>query len=120
MQKLLEGEFTASDGLYLVYLIARGEERGAHFRSWLSTHFDELIKRVPPYIAPKIPTLMGIQCNLDDWAEAERFLKPKYDQLDGLSREMDKLRASVQSCVALRDRDLEAVNRYLEARATQR
>lgn len=120
MQKLLEGEFTASDGLYLIYLIASGEERGAHFRSWLSTHFDELIKRVPPYIAPNIPTFMGLHCDLEDFAEAERFLKPKYSQLEGLSREMDKLRVAVQSCVNLRDRGLEAVDRYLEAKVPQK
>ena len=116
LKSVLQGDFAPPDAMYVLFGIGRGAQRSALFRAWVFKHFDEVIKRLPPYIQPMLPRLLGVRCDLEMLAEVESSLRPKSEALPGLGRELDKLSAPVKSCVALRARDLEVVNRFLSTR----
>ncbi len=111
---LLTDAITASDMRYAFYGHMFKDERYARMRAWVYKNYDALIKKTPPFVVPSVPTFVGSGCDMSVYSEAEKFFADKIQANPGYVRTLAKLKESVSSCAALRERESAGVNQYLQ------
>lgn len=79
---------------------------------WFSTHYDEIMQQVPPLFASRMPFLAG-GCSLEHLERLQKFFAQPEHNVPGTDQEMAKVAQQVKDCVTLRQREKEAVSRYL-------
>jgi hypothetical protein len=110
---LLTDKITASDMRYVFYGHMYREARFARMRAWLYQHYDEVVKKTPPFVVPSIPTYVGGGCDLTVYAEAEKFFSDKISAQPAYVRSLAKLKENVTTCANLRARESNNVNAML-------
>ena len=86
------------------------------FADWLMRNFDAYVAKIPPIYHPFLP-FAGAGCSKERLAKVETFLSDPSRFQPSFPRSFDQVRDEVRDCVALHEREGDAVRAYLEARA---
>ena len=86
------------------------EERERYFQ-WMTTHHDELAKRLPPNSVGRLPAAAS-GCEEERLKAADEFFASRKGE--GTDRTLLGLAESVRVCVDMRQRELKRVTSYLE------
>ncbi|MBQ4845356.1 M1 family metallopeptidase [Pseudoalteromonas sp. MMG005] len=89
------------------------ESRKKHFRTWIYENYAALSKKMPPFMLPTLPSYTGNGCEIHDLKTTEAFFKEKVSAVPGYQRSLEKVSESVHTCIALKRRELESVNKFL-------
>ncbi len=89
---------------------AAGRELGYR---WLTDSYEKITSRIPPMFAGFMPFFAG-GCSAERLAHAETFFAEPEHQVPGTDKQLAKVAEQVRDCVALREREGEAVARYLK------
>jgi alanyl aminopeptidase len=81
---------------------------------WFTRNYAVYEKKMPPVFMSGLPAFAG-GCESDRVARARSFFGQPGHSVAGTSREVEKLAEQVGNCVALRERELPAVSRFLGA-----
>ena len=82
---------------------------------WFTANYDKVVARVPPIYASSMPFVAG-GCSASRLERGRRFFEQPGRALPGAARRLEKVAEQVESCLALRQREGEAVSRYLLSR----
>ncbi len=85
------------------------EDREDLYR-WVTTHYDDLAKRLPPTFAAGMPFIAG-GCDPGRVERAREFFASR--KIEGTERQLLRVAEQVKDCAALRAREMDAVMRYL-------
>ncbi|HEV2106032.1 MAG TPA: M1 family aminopeptidase, partial [Candidatus Eisenbacteria bacterium] len=91
---------------------ARSEAAGARLYAWMTAHYDEIARRVPPPALRFMPLMAG-GCSAERLAAAEAFFGDPARAFPGIETTLERLRDGVHACVGLREREGPAAWRYL-------
>ncbi len=80
---------------------------------WMTESYDQIMTRVPPIFAGFMP-FVASGCSAERLAHAEDFFAQPEHQAPGTARQLAKVAEQVRDCVALREREGEAVARFLK------
>jgi alanyl aminopeptidase len=80
--------------------------------TWFTTNYTTFAKRMPPVFMSGLPAFAN-GCERERVARARDFFGQEGHAVAGTSREVEKLAEQVGNCVALRERELPAVTRFL-------
>ncbi|HKR64666.1 MAG TPA: ERAP1-like C-terminal domain-containing protein, partial [Thermoanaerobaculia bacterium] len=85
------------------------EERDELF-NWVTAHYDEIMKRLPPAFAGAMTGVAG-GCEPARVEKAREFFATR--KVPGIERQLARVTESVNECAALRAREMAIVSRYL-------
>lgn len=111
---VLTEHITASDVRYILQGQLYTEERAARTRAWLYQHYDELLKKLPPFMVPFMPQVLGGGCDKAILDSAYDFFLPRLEDTPAYSRTLEKTAESVRQCAALRARESASLAAYLK------
>lgn len=111
---VLTKHITASDVRYILQGQLYTEERAARTRAWLYQHYDEVLKKLPPFMVPFMPQVLGGGCDKAILDSAYDFFLPRLEDTPGYSRTLEKTAESVRQCAALRARESASLAAYLK------
>ncbi len=80
---------------------------------WLTESYGAIMERVPPMFAGFMP-FFASGCSAERLERAEGFFAQPEHQAPGTAKQLAKVAEQVRDCVALREREGEAVARYLK------
>jgi aminopeptidase N len=91
-----------------------GESEHDRVVSWLLEHYDRVVPRIPP---PNRPWLVGFGggCSSVRWNRVREFFSQEEHQVPGTAPGLERVGDSVQECLALREREGDAVRTFLHA-----
>lgn len=111
---LLTDHITASDVADALSGLLYTEERAARTREWVYPNYDELTKKMPPYVVPFMPQILGGGCELAVLKAAQDFFQPRLTATPAYARTLEKTAESVSKCTDLRARESLALAAYLK------
>jgi alanyl aminopeptidase len=114
---LLTDHITASDVADVLWGLLYTEERAARTREWVYQNYDELTGKMPPYVVPFMPQVLGKGCELAVLKAAQDFFQPRLAATPAYARTLEKTAESVGQCADLRARESKALAVYLKASA---
>lgn len=112
---VLTDHITASDIRYVLQDQLYTEERAARTRAWAYRHYDELIRKTPPFMVSLMPQILGGGCDKAVLDTAYDFFLPRLEDTPGYSRTLEKTAEGVRQCAALRKRESAALATYLKS-----
>ena len=116
---LLSDHITASDVGDVLPGLLYTEVRAARTREWVYQNYDKLTKKLPPYVVPFMPELLGGGCELSVLKAAEAFFQPRLADTPAYTRTLEKTADSVRQCADLRARESKALAAYLKRSAQE-
>jgi len=111
---LLTDHITASDVADVLEGLLYTEERAARTRKWVYKNYDELTKKMPPYVVPFMPQVLGGGCEHAVLKAAQDFFQPRLAATPAYARTLEKTAESVSTCADLRARESQALAAYLK------
>ncbi len=111
---LLTDRITASDVRYVLQGQLYTETRAARTRAWIYRNYDELLKKLPPFMVPIMPQVLGGGCDKGVLDAAYDYFLPRLEDTPAYSRALEKTAAAVRQCADLRARESQALARYLK------
>ncbi len=107
----LEGPVRPTD-LFFVTGIARDDAGDERLFRWLTDNYDDVTSRLPPPFHAFMPNFAG-GCSAEMLAKARSFFSQPEHSVPGTAKQLEKVDERVGDCVSLREREGEAVARYL-------
>jgi alanyl aminopeptidase len=86
-----------------------GEDR---LYEWMTQNYDTITGRIPPVFASFMPFFAG-GCSAERLENARAFFAEPAHQAPGTLKQLDKVADQVTDCLNLREREGDAVTRYL-------
>ena len=83
---------------------------------WMTDKYEQITSRLPPMFAGFMP-FAASGCSAERLEQAEEFFAQPEHQGPGTGKQLAKVAEQVRDCVALREREGEAVTRYLKQSA---
>ncbi|HWS72764.1 MAG TPA: M1 family aminopeptidase, partial [Thermoanaerobaculia bacterium] len=80
--------------------------------AWVTAHYDELAKRLPPLFLPRITAIAG-GCEPERVAAARKFFAEPGHHVEATAGALEKVAQQVSDCFALRTREKANVERFL-------
>lgn len=80
--------------------------------TWVLDHYDEIMSHLPPEFAAFMP-FVASGCSRERLAKAREFFAVPEHRAPGTDEQMAKVADQVTDCAGLREREGEAVNRYI-------
>jgi len=110
----LTDEVTASDMRTIMSGQRYTDEREALFIDWIYTNYDKVAAQLPPFFVPNLPFFTTAGCSSESLQTTQKFFTDKISEVPGYARTLSKLEEGVNTCIALKERELESVNNYLK------
>jgi len=110
---LLSDHVTAADLRYCFDGHQYTEVRFARMRQWVYQHYEELARKLPPFVVPDVPAFVARGCDLAAFNSAQAFFAPKVQVVPGFARTLEKTEENVRQCVNLKSREQGSVDSYL-------
>ncbi len=104
---------TASDMRYLLWGWSYGKSRAKVLQNWVFENYGVLVKKLPPFVVPSLPTYTSGSCDASDLAKSEAFYQAKLAEQPGFKRSLSKVKESTSDCLNLKQRELAKVDSYL-------
>ena len=79
--------------------------------NWVTTNYDEIMKRIPPMFASGM-AFIGGGCEPERVVRAREFFTAR--KVEGTERQLARVSEQVNECATLRAREMEAVSAYLQ------
>ncbi len=79
--------------------------------NWVTTNFDEIMKRIPPMFASSM-AFIGGGCEPERVARTREFMTVK--KIEGAERQLARVTEQVSECATLRAREMASVSAYLQ------
>jgi alanyl aminopeptidase len=79
---------------------------------WFKSHYRVIVKKIPPFYVPDLPEFASC-CRADRIEEAKVFFSMSETDRPGTQEELAKVVDSIRDCVGLKEREEQAVLRYL-------
>jgi cytosol alanyl aminopeptidase len=111
---LLTDHITASDAADVMEGLLYTEERAVRTRTWVYENYDVLTSKMPPFIVPLMPQLLGDGCEIAVLKSAQDFFQPRLAATPAYARTLEKTAESVQQCADLRARESEAFAAFIK------
>ena len=92
----------------------KDEEAGKRMRDWLYDHYEPFSQKLPPPALRFAPMMLGGGCSHQQFDRMKQFLSDPEHFVTGMDRTMAQTLDGVVDCVGLREREGEAVRRYLQ------
>jgi len=110
----LEGTLRSGELLTLIASVGADAAGWDARYQWMTENFEHLLKRIPP---GAIPFLTGFAsgCSLERLESAKVFFAEPGHRAPGTQNELEDVAEQVTDCVGLRERESDAVARYLSA-----
>jgi hypothetical protein len=91
-----------------------GDQPGQEDRifHWILDHFDQFTAKLPPQFRAFMPFIAS-GCSAERLAAAQEFFARPENSVPGTDRQLAKVADQVHDCVGLREREGEAVKRFL-------
>ena len=86
------------------------QERDELF-NWVTTNYDEIMKRIPPMFASGM-AFIGGGCEPERVTRTREFFAAR--KVEGVERQLARVSEQVTECATLRAREMEAVSTYLQ------
>ncbi|UOB74108.1 MULTISPECIES: M1 family metallopeptidase [Pseudoalteromonas] len=112
----LTDEVTASDMRTILSGQSYTEERQALFIDWVYNNYDKVTASLPPFFIPNLPYFTTVGCDAKSLATTQNFFNDKISEVPGYSRTLSKLEESTLDCIALKKRELDSVNSFLNSK----
>jgi hypothetical protein len=109
----LTDEVQAGDSLTGLSLYAYVLEDHSLLYEWLDENFDALLAKVPGAYAPMLPQFVASSCRQDNLDRLVAFFESRGEQY---APSLAKARETQESCIARRDRHVDAFREFLESR----
>jgi alanyl aminopeptidase len=104
---------TESMGTFRVFG-PRSDAENARMFAWVTEHYTELAKRLPPPALRFLP-MMGSGCSEERLRAAEAFFGDPARALPGIDKSLARIADGVHECRSLREREGAAVEQYLRS-----
>jgi aminopeptidase N len=88
------------------------------FYRWLSQNMAAVTAKMPAYHIARMPELVSRHCSKENLALAQAFYPPYLLKFEGMARSYDVMLDSAEQCIALKDKNQQAFDDYLN-RATK-
>lgn len=92
----------------------KDEAAGHRLREWMYEHYTPFSQKVPPPALRFAPMMLGGGCTKEAFERMQAFLSDPQRFVSGMDQTMAQTRDMVFDCLGLREREGEAVRRYLE------
>jgi alanyl aminopeptidase len=96
----------------------KDEAAGKRLRQWMYDRYPQLSQKIPPPALRFMPFVLGSGCEQDEFARMRQFLGDPARQAPGIEQTIRQVADTVDDCVRLRQREGEAVRRYLNSLRT--
>lgn len=110
----LTDEVTASDMRTIMSGQAYTDARETLFINWIYANYDNVVAQLPPFFVPNLPFFTTSGCSEASLQKTQKFFTDKISEVPGYARTLSKLEESVNTCIALKERELESVNNFLK------
>jgi alanyl aminopeptidase len=101
--------------LRIPFMVGFATHREDEVFDWLTRHYDEIAGRIPPFVRAFLP-FAAAGCSAERWRRAEAFFADPAHRVPGIEQQMAQAGEGVAACVRLRQREGEAVARWLAKR----
>jgi len=100
-----------------MFLIMRGmEDRDEAFADrmfhWMTDHYTQVAERIPPPALRFLP-MIGSGCSAERLAATKAFFGDPQRAIPGVEQSLARVSDNVNTCLSLREREGERVNRYM-------
>ncbi len=79
---------------------------------WMMDHYPKIAERVPPPALRFLP-MMGSGCSAERFAATQKFFEDPQRAVPGVDQTLNRVGDMVNTCISLREREGERVNRYM-------
>jgi alanyl aminopeptidase len=91
-----------------------GSHREDMVFDWLTRNYSAVADRIPPFARAFLPFAAG-GCSAERWKKAEAFFADPAHRAPGIEQQLAQVSDNVGACVRLREREGQAVKRWLAA-----
>lgn len=92
----------------------KDEAAGERFREWMFEHWTPFSQKVPPPALRFAPMMLGAGCTKSAFERMQGFLTDPQRFVPGMDQTIAQTKDVVDDCIGLRERESEAVRRFLE------
>ncbi len=101
--------------LRIPFAVSVSTHREDEVFDWVTRHYTEISGRIPPFVRAFLPFAAG-GCSAERWRKAEAFFAEPDHRAPGIEQQIAQVGEGVAACVRLREREGEAVARWLAKR----
>ncbi|MEL7059061.1 MAG: M1 family aminopeptidase [Acidobacteriota bacterium] len=112
----LSGKLRPTEVFQPVFGMTRTVEGRDLLFSWVTENYASIMQRVPPMFASMMPMVSG-GCSRERLERGREFFLRPINAVPGTQDALDRVGESVETCVALREREIERVAAYLRRSA---
>ncbi|KPH93060.1 aminopeptidase [Pseudoalteromonas porphyrae] len=110
----LTDDVTASDMRTILSGQKYTPEREARLIKWVYTNYDSVAANLPPFALPNLPYYTTAGCDASSLKTTQAFFTDKISEVPGYARSLSKLAEGINTCIALKERELASVNSFLK------
>jgi alanyl aminopeptidase len=108
----LEGSLRPQEMFAVTWGVEGTPEGHDRVYEWMTENYDTIVDRIPPMFASFMPFFAG-GCSAERLESARAFFSDPSHQAAGTLKQLEKVADQVTDCLNLREREGEAVTRYL-------
>ncbi|MDK1287688.1 M1 family metallopeptidase [Pseudoalteromonas umbrosa] len=111
---LLTDKLTASDTPAVLRGLSYRPERKAKMNQWIFENFEQVAKRVPPYVVSYLPYISMPKCQEQGFKDIKSFYESKIEAFPGMGKSLPTAELRLNTCLSLQKRELASAERFLK------